>query len=71
LRERGRAAATVVIGAVLMLFLAGLIEGIFRQTVTDIYVRYAVAITTAIGWGLYIGLAGRGRDAALAAEVAR
>ena len=37
------------IGAVLMLFLAGLIEGIFRQTVTDIYVRYAVAITTAIG----------------------
>ncbi len=71
LRERGRAAATIVIGAVLMLFLAGLIEGIFRQTVTDIYVRYAVAITTAIGWSLYFGLVGRARDAALAVEAGR
>jgi uncharacterized membrane protein SpoIIM required for sporulation len=76
LRERGRHAAVLVIGAVLMLFIAGLIEGIFRQTVTNIYVRYAVAATTAILWLAYFGLAGRRRAAqdALAAaslEVAR
>ena len=62
LRERGRSAATVVIGAVLMLFIAGLIEGIFRQIVTDITVRYAVAGTTAAWWIFYFGFVGRRRD---------
>lgn len=76
LRERGRLAAVIVIGAVLMLFIAGLIEGVFRQTVMNVPARYAVAATTAIGWAAYYGLVGRGRDraAALAAaehEVAR
>ena len=56
LREHGRTAAIVVVGAVLMLFVAGLIEGIFRQTVTNLTARYIVAGTTAIGWILYYGL---------------
>ncbi len=62
LRERGRPAAVIVICAVLMLFIAGLIEGIFRQTVTDITVRYSVAGATALLWILYFGFVGRKRD---------
>ena len=37
--RRGREAGVVVLGAVLMLLLAGLIEGIFRQTVHDVDLR--------------------------------
>jgi hypothetical protein len=65
LKERGKMAATIVVGSVMMLFIAGLIEGIFRQTVTDINVRYAVAGSTALVWILYFGFVGRGRDRAL------
>jgi uncharacterized membrane protein SpoIIM required for sporulation len=61
LRERGKPAAVIVIGAVLMLFVAGIIEGIFRQTVTDIHVRYAVAGGTALFWTWYFGFCGRRR----------
>ncbi|HUJ63551.1 MAG TPA: stage II sporulation protein M [Kofleriaceae bacterium] len=61
LRERGRDAAVVVIGAVIMLFVAGMIEGIFRQTVTSIWVRYDVAAATAALWLGYYGLCGRRR----------
>ncbi len=57
----GRTAAGVVMGAVTMFFVAGLIEGLFRQLVTDIVVRYTVAACTAIAWALYIGLVGRER----------
>ncbi len=62
LRERGRLAGLVVLAAVLMLFMAGLIEGIFRQTVTNIEVRYAVAVATAGFWIWYFGVCGRGRE---------
>lgn len=64
LREHGRAAAVIVIGAVLMLFIAGLIEGVFRQTVTSVPVRLAVAAATAAWWIYYFGFAGRGREPA-------
>jgi uncharacterized membrane protein SpoIIM required for sporulation len=62
LREMGRPAAVIVIGAVLMLFIAGMIEGIFRQTVTSVPIRFAVAGATAIFWGWYFGWCGRARD---------
>jgi len=62
LRERGRAAAVIVIGGVLMLFIAGGIEGIFRQTVTDITIRFAVAAFTAVWWIFYFGFVGRRRE---------
>jgi hypothetical protein len=65
LRERGRHAAVLVIGAVIMLFIAGLIEGIFRQTVTSLPIRYAVAGGTALGWIFYFGYVGRRRDVAI------
>ncbi|HLL23876.1 MAG TPA: stage II sporulation protein M [Kofleriaceae bacterium] len=70
LRERGKDAAVIVIGAVIMLFIAGLIEGIFRQTVTSVPIRYTVAATTAVWWIFYFGVVGRRRDrsAAVARE---
>lgn len=64
LRERGRTAALVALGAVLLFLVAGLIEGIFRQTVTDLEVRYLVASSTAAFWVWYFALCGRGRERA-------
>lgn len=51
--EAGRHAATVMGGVVVMLFLAGLLEGFGRQLITDTPARYAVAIATAVMWGAY------------------
>lgn len=48
-RLAGRPAGTVVVGGVLLLFAAGLIEGVFRQRVQSIGARYTVA---ALGAGL-------------------
>ncbi len=61
LRRRGRMAAEIVLGAVVMLFIAGLIEGIFRQMVTSVPVRFTVAGLTALGWLGYFGWVGRAR----------
>ena len=68
LRDRGRAAAVIVIGAVCMLFFAGMIEGVFRQTVTSVPIRFAVAGATAAWWIYYFGFVGRRREPT---EVAR
>ncbi|HEY4241904.1 MAG TPA: stage II sporulation protein M [Kofleriaceae bacterium] len=62
LRERGRLAAVMVIGVVLMLFIAGMIEGIFRQRVTSVPIRYTVAGVTAVWWIFYYGFVGGARD---------
>lgn len=59
LAERGREAAVLVVGAVGMLFLAALVEGLFRQRVMDVGARLAVALASAVAWALYFGLAGR------------
>ncbi len=56
---RGREAGVLVLGAVFLLFGAGLIEGIFRQTVHDVATRCVVAVATAIGWTAYFVLVGR------------
>jgi len=68
LREHGRPAAVIVLGAVCMLFLAGGIEGVFRQTVTSVAIRFTVAGATAAWWIYYFGFVGRGRDRRDAAE---
>ena len=62
LARHGREAGLVVVGAVGMFFIAGLIEGIFRQTVTSVAIRYAVAAGSALFWLTYLSLAGRRRD---------
>jgi len=59
LREAGRNAALVVLGAVLMFLIAGLIEGILRQRVHAVGVRYALALTTLVFWVAYFGWCGR------------
>jgi len=58
---KGREAGLIVVGAVCMLAVAGLIEGVFRQTVLHIAVRYAVALATLLFWAFYFARAGRGR----------
>ncbi len=56
---RGRGATLLVVGAVAMLMVAGLIEGIFRQVVQDPTVRWSVAGITLAAWLAYFLLAGR------------
>jgi len=53
LAESGRLAATVMAGVVVMLFVAGLLEGFARQLIKDDIARYAVAIGSAVAWGAY------------------
>jgi len=66
LAARGRAAAAVTVGAVVMFFIAALIEGFFRQLVQSTDVRLAVVVVTALLWFVYLGFAGRGPDRRLA-----
>ncbi len=61
LRRAGDTAGVVALGAVAMFGVAGLIEGVFRQTVGDAAIRWMVAGGTFAFWSLYFSLAGRGR----------
>jgi len=61
LAVRGREAAVLAIGAVGLFFVAGIVEGIFRQLVHAVPVRYAVASAFAVLWTLYFRRAGRAR----------
>jgi uncharacterized membrane protein SpoIIM required for sporulation len=63
LARRGREAGVVLLGAVVMLLIAGLIEGVFRQVVHDVAVRYSVTLLTTAVWIWYFGTVGRGRHA--------
>ncbi|MEM8986178.1 MAG: stage II sporulation protein M [Pseudomonadota bacterium] len=49
----GRTASLAVFGVIIMLFLAGLLEGFGRQLITNDLVRYAVALSTGVLWWLY------------------
>jgi len=60
LARAGRRAAVIVIGAVLMLFVAGLLEGFGRQLILVTDQRFLVAGATAVLWGLYFLRSGRG-----------
>ncbi len=51
--EAGRTAGVAMGGVVVMLLLAGLLEGFGRQLIADTGLRYAVAATTALIWALY------------------
>ena len=57
--RRGRRVGQVVIGAVVMLFLAALLEGFFRQLVLHEGVRWTVAALTAMAWAFFYSLCGR------------
>jgi len=49
----GRSAATAMAGAVVMLIVAGMLEGIGRQTITDDWARYGIGLTMLLGWLVY------------------
>lgn len=59
--QAGRRAGLVVLGAVCMLLVAGLLEGIGRQLVTGTAARYAIGGVMLALWALYFIGAGRGR----------
>jgi uncharacterized membrane protein SpoIIM required for sporulation len=50
---RGREIALLAIGAVVMFLVAGMIEGIFRQVVQDVTVRWSLATVTLVFWTWY------------------
>jgi len=58
LAAAGRVAGLVVLGAILMLLVAGLLEGFARQLVTDDVARYAIGSAMAVAWLLYFRFAG-------------
>ena len=49
----GREGAVVMIGVVVMLFIAGLLEGFGRQLINSDTIRYAIAAATAFIWANY------------------
>lgn len=55
----GREVALLAMGAVVMLFFAGLIEGFFRQMVQDVGARWALAALTLVFWSVYFTMGGR------------
>ena len=59
--EAGRSAAPVIAGVVLMLVVAGLLEGFARQLIQQDWARYAIAGTTLVIWLGYFYLPRRRR----------
>jgi uncharacterized membrane protein SpoIIM required for sporulation len=60
----GRSAALAMAGTVVMLAVAGLLEGIGRQTIVDDLSRYLIGAAMLAGWLAYFYLPRRGRHAA-------
>ena len=60
LREKGRTAAALVVGAVVMLFVAALLEGLGRQLVIDTTARLTLGCTMLGLWLVYFAFCGRG-----------
>lgn len=60
LARAGRRASLVVLGAVGMLVVAGVLEGIGRQVISDTATLYAVGAAMLALWGAYFLFAGRG-----------
>ncbi|MBV9930050.1 MAG: stage II sporulation protein M [Alphaproteobacteria bacterium] len=58
----GRSAALAMAGTVVMLAVAGLLEGVGRQTIVDDNARYAIGGAMLLGWCLFFYLP-RGRSA--------
>lgn len=59
LRETGRTATTLVVGAVVMLFAAAVLEGLGRQLIADTSVRLAIGGTMLGLWLVYFAFSGR------------
>ena len=57
--DAGKRAAMVMMGVVVMLFFAGLLEGFGRQLITNDYARLSIAAGMFTLWVSYFGLIGR------------
>jgi uncharacterized membrane protein SpoIIM required for sporulation len=65
LARNGTAAAALAGGAVLMLFVAGIIEGGLRQLVSDTWARLAIGLATSVFWvGYFMSNRNRSGDGA-------
>lgn len=62
LRHRGRDAVKLALLAALMLVVAAILEGYFRQTVQDTDLRLTIGWGMGAFWLLYLSAAGRGKD---------
>jgi uncharacterized membrane protein SpoIIM required for sporulation len=62
LAAEGQTAAKIAIGAAVMLFVAGILEGGIRQLVQPTAWRFAIGGATAVLWLAYFTLAGRQRS---------
>jgi len=51
--DAGRTAGKVMVGVILMLFAAGLLEGFGRQLITDTWVRYGIGTVMLLFWLAY------------------
>jgi uncharacterized membrane protein SpoIIM required for sporulation len=60
----GRSAALAMAGTVLMLAVAGLLEGIGRQTIVDDFTRYSIGAAMLAGWLTYFYMPRRKRGGA-------
>lgn len=60
LAEMGPTAGIIALGAVLMFLVAGVLEGIGRQSIEDTPTRYAIGLFMAVAWLTYFLFAGRG-----------
>ena len=56
----GRQAALIAVGGILMLFVAGILEGGFRQLVQSTSLRFAIGWTIAALWLIYFSRCGKG-----------
>jgi uncharacterized membrane protein SpoIIM required for sporulation len=61
--DAGRRGALVMGGVVIMLFVAGLLEGFARQLIQNDLARLSIAAVSALAWGLYFYLPRRARPA--------
>ncbi len=59
----GRRGAAVMAGVVCMLFIAGMLEGIGRQTIQSDAARYGIGGTMLVAWLAYFYLPRRGEKA--------
>ena len=56
---QGREVSLLALGSVAMFLVAGLIEGVFRQVVQDVAVRWSLATLTLVFWSWYFLAVGR------------
>jgi uncharacterized membrane protein SpoIIM required for sporulation len=54
----GRQAAEIAVGAMLLFFVAGILEGVFRQLIASTPGRFAFAATSAVIWLIYFAWPG-------------